>query len=156
MEYFHNPLAESTNDESLAEGNYKLQYKLSDTASKAPWIGLETDEDADACQETVVNGYINNKRKKAPWILNVKMVTTSTTKRPGDSDVEEIIKDAAGKTKKRKVSCITLCVENSVANENKIDKVYDGSRARRGEGRSYLLPKKSKRPTAVPSTLGII
>jgi hypothetical protein len=58
MEYFHNLLAESTNDESLAEGNYKLRYKMSDTASKAPWIGLETDEDADACQETVVNGYL--------------------------------------------------------------------------------------------------
>jgi hypothetical protein len=87
-----------------------------------------------------VNGYIsNNKRKKAPWSLNVTMVTTSTsesTKRPGDSDVQEITKDAAaaGRTKKRKVSFITLYVENSVANENKIDTVYDGSRARRGEG----------------------
>jgi hypothetical protein len=87
-------VAESANEESLAEGNYKLQYKMSETASKAPWIGLETDEDASTCLETVVNGYINNKRK-APWSLNVKMVTGESTKRPADSDVEEITKDAA-------------------------------------------------------------
>jgi hypothetical protein len=38
MEYFHNLEAESANDESLAEGNYKLQYRMSDTASKAPGL----------------------------------------------------------------------------------------------------------------------
>jgi hypothetical protein len=121
MEYFYNLVAETANDESLADGNYRLQYKMSDTATKAPWIGLETDEDAFACQETVVNGYINNKRKKAPWSLNIKMVTSESTKRRADSDVEEITGAAAGKTKKRKVSFITpnLCVENSVANKTK-------------------------------------
>jgi hypothetical protein len=122
MEYFYNLVAETANDESLADGNYRLQYKMSDTATKAPWIGLETDEDALACQETVVNGYINNKRKKAQWSLNIKMV--ESTKRRADSDVEEITALAAaasGKTKKRKVSFITpnLCVENSVANKTK-------------------------------------
>jgi hypothetical protein len=89
-------VAESANEESLAEGNYKLQYKMSDTASKTLWIGLKTDEDASACQETVVNGYINNNNmRKAPWSLNVKIVTGESTKRPADSYLEAITKDAA-------------------------------------------------------------
>jgi hypothetical protein len=130
MDFLRNLIAETAEDETLAEApfKYKLQYKLSYMAAKEPWIKLDTDRDAFICQETVVK-YLLRKRKATGWSLNIEMVPEGK-KRPGGADMEG--SENASKGKKRKVSLINPTVKIKLLKKY-LDKVCSraGRRKRR-------------------------
>jgi hypothetical protein len=108
MEFWHNLIAETAEDETLAQPpiEYKLRYKLSNMAAKEPWIKMETDRDSFICQETVVN-YLARKRKTTGWSLNIEMVLESKKRAGGTNLWGEGSGNGSGK--KRKVSRPNPC-----------------------------------------------